>query len=145
MSLVDQTKQKFKYQNTVIKDYKYWHLLLWNQQVTACSMVLICSEDVGEFNLISSEAHKELKEIITEIETKLKSEFNFKKINYMMYMMVDPAVHFHIIPRYSQDITLDNIEFKDTGWPFLPDLSYINELTESQFNQLKNKVTKILK
>ncbi len=39
-----------------------------------------------------------------------------------MLMMVDPHVHFHVIPRYDGDRAWDGVEFADAGWPGPPDL-----------------------
>jgi diadenosine tetraphosphate (Ap4A) HIT family hydrolase len=39
------------------------------------------------------------------------------KINYLMLMMVDPHVHFHVLPRYEGDRSHGGIEVVDAGWP----------------------------
>jgi diadenosine tetraphosphate (Ap4A) HIT family hydrolase len=39
-----------------------------------------------------------------------------------MLMMVDPNVHFHVIPRYAGSRSLGGIAFADSGWPGPPDL-----------------------
>ena len=36
-----------------------------------------------------------------DIERALRATFDHQKINYLALMMVDPHVHFHVIPRYS--------------------------------------------
>jgi diadenosine tetraphosphate (Ap4A) HIT family hydrolase len=36
--------------------------------------------------------------------------------------MVDPHVHFHVLPRYSLQRTFAGVTFTDPGWPRLPDL-----------------------
>ena len=45
-----------------------------------------------------------------------------ERINYLMLMMVDPHVHFHVIPRYSGSREWGGLEFADQGWPGPPDL-----------------------
>jgi diadenosine tetraphosphate (Ap4A) HIT family hydrolase len=37
-----------------------------------------------------------------------------------MLMMVDPNVHFHVIPRYSEPRSWGGIDFPDAGWPGPP-------------------------
>ena len=39
-----------------------------------------------------------------------------------MLMMVDPHVHFHVIPRYSGTRRIAGMEIADQGWPGPPDL-----------------------
>lgn len=35
-------------------------------------------------------------------------------------MMVGFHIHYHVVPRYSQDKTFANVTIKDLGWPKLP-------------------------
>jgi len=39
-----------------------------------------------------------------------------------MLMMVDPDVHFHVIPRYPEPVSFDGLAFADSGWPGPPAL-----------------------
>ena len=48
---------------------------------------------------------------------------DYERINYLMLMMVDPNVHFHVIPRYSgARVVRTASTFADAGWPGPPDL-----------------------
>jgi len=141
--MINKTMRKFGYPNTLIKEYNYWCLLLRPQQVTLGSLVLICKEDATSFSLISSEAFKEYPEIIIALENVLKKIFSYDKINYLMLMMVDPNVHFHIIPRYNTNIEFNGTPFQDFGWPGPPDFAQINVLDDNSFNGLKEILKKI--
>jgi diadenosine tetraphosphate (Ap4A) HIT family hydrolase len=57
------------------------------------------------------------------IERALKQAVGYAKMNYLMLMMVDPHVHFHIFPRYEGSRLLDGQPFDDKGWPGPPDLA----------------------
>ena len=115
--------KKFAYPEMLIKEYNNWYLLLRADQVTIGSLVLICKDEVGAYSDISVDSNKEFYSIIQEIENSLKRLFNYSKINYLMLMMVDNIVHYHIIPRYENDIELFNVNYKDSCWPNPPDLS----------------------
>ncbi len=39
-----------------------------------------------------------------------------------MLMMVDPNVHFHVIPRYPAAAQWSGVAFADAGWPGPPQL-----------------------
>lgn len=117
------TLKKFGYPNNLIKSYKYWELLVRPQQPTLGSLVLICKENVHQYSDISTEAAAEQAIIFADIETVLKKRFDYSKINYLMLMMVDPAVHFHIIPRYEFPIEFCGQLFEDKEWPKPPNLS----------------------
>ena len=54
--------------------------------------------------------------------TVLRGFVAYEKINYLMLMMVDPDVHFHVLPRYQAPRTFGGATFPDTGWPGPPAL-----------------------
>ena len=58
----------------------------------------------------------------TDIETTLGRLVAYERINYLMLMMVDPDVHFHVIPRHGGVRRLGGVELADAGWPGPPDL-----------------------
>jgi diadenosine tetraphosphate (Ap4A) HIT family hydrolase len=124
------TMKKFGYPDTLVKEYEHWALVLRPQQSTLGALVLICKDEADTFSQISAGAFSELKAITTAIEVHLKACFSYDKINYLMLMMVDRDVHFHVIPRYAAQRIFDHKEFKDPGWPGPPDLSYANETGE---------------
>ncbi len=130
------TLSKFGYPESLIKTYRYWHVLLRPGQVTIGSLVLICKEDVFKYSDISEEASREQKQVIFDIERILKKRFNFSKINYLMLMMVDPAVHFHVIPRYEFPVSFCEKQFEDKSWPTPPVLSNVLELDDIYRDEL---------
>jgi diadenosine tetraphosphate (Ap4A) HIT family hydrolase len=123
------TMGKFGYPDTLVREYDQWVVLLRPQQATLGALVLVCKESADTFSRISPAAFLELKEITTAIERHLKDCFSYDKINYLMLMMVDPDVHFHVLPRYEQVRVFDQYEFQDPGWPGPPDLSRSHEVT----------------
>jgi diadenosine tetraphosphate (Ap4A) HIT family hydrolase len=54
--------------------------------------------------------------------------------------MVDPHVHFHVIPRYSEPRQWNGIEFPDVGWPAPPQLGSAVQLTDDQIRQLAGEL-----
>ena len=120
---INKTLKKFGYLETLVKEYESWVVLLRKEQTTLGSLVLVCKENVIKFSDISNQAYHELPQIIKEVEEVLKILFKYDKINYLMLMMVDPNVHFHIIPRYSKERNFLGHEFKDIDWPGKPSLN----------------------
>lgn len=133
--------KNFGYPNNLLKEYKHWVVLLRPKQVTAGSMVLICKEQGESLAEISQNAYSELPLVTGEIESALKKAFALEKINYLALMMVDKDVHFHVIPRYSENKYLNDIEFLDKGWPKHPDMQYVHNLSDNEFIKLKQHVT----
>ncbi|MCH7567409.1 MAG: HIT family protein [Nitrospirae bacterium] len=134
--------KKFGYPETCLKHFKKWVLLLRPQQVTLGALVLICSEPATSFSQMSREAFSELREITEQIEKGLARAFAYDKINYLMLMMVDLDVHFHVVPRYAQNRSFAGREFRDSGWPGPPDFTQVNatgaEINESILAHLKS-------
>ncbi len=130
------TMQKFGYPQTLIKEFKKWVIVLRPQQVTLGSLILICQDDAKAFSDISPEAFSELPQVIKEIESSLSKAFSYQKINYLMLMMVDPDVHFHVIPRYEETKSFSQHDFFDHGWPGAPNLKNPNETNPSLTNAI---------
>jgi len=121
---MNDTLIKFGYPESVIKSYNHWSVLLRPDQVTLGSLVLVSHSNVHAFGDLSDAAMTELSRVTNDIEASLTDCFSFDKINYLMLMMVDPHVHFHVIPRYSTPIEYHSINVSDEFWPGPPDLSY---------------------
>lgn len=135
--MMDATLHKFGYPETLIKEYNHWRLLCRKEQVTLGALILISKDEQAiSFSQLSTDSFIEFELIVKEVETKLKAFLGYEKINYLMLMMVDPEVHFHIVPRYSKDKKFADSNFIDKGWPKLPDLGSKNELDDATFKKL---------
>jgi diadenosine tetraphosphate (Ap4A) HIT family hydrolase len=115
--------RKFGYPESELRDYDHWVLLLRPAQVTLGSLVLVAKSDATAFGQLPPAAHAELSVITAEVEANLGRAVAYDRINYLMLMMVDPHVHFHIFPRYEGSRSLDGQPFDDKGWPGPPDLA----------------------
>ena len=117
------TAVKFGHPETLLADWTHWAVLLRPAQVTLGSLVLVCRDPVNRFGAISPGAAAELRLVAAAVETALGECLRFDKLNYLMLMMVDPDVHFHVIPRYAGARSYAGSEFSDPFWPGPPDLS----------------------
>ena len=126
------TARKFGYPETLVGEHGPWLVLLRPKQPTLASLVLVCREPAVAFGELSAEAFVSLQPVIAEIERVLKLEVNFDRINYLMLMMVDPDVHFHVIPRSETAREFDGLSFTDAGWPGPPKLDAAVDLDAAQ-------------
>jgi diadenosine tetraphosphate (Ap4A) HIT family hydrolase len=117
------TLQKFGFPATLVQEFEHWVVLLRPAQVTLGSLVLAAKCDVTAFGDLPADAFAELKQATAAIEDALSRFVAFDKINYLMLMMVDPHVHFHVIPRYDGVRAWRGCEFPDHGWPKTPELT----------------------
>ena len=126
---------KFGYPATLVREYHYWVVLIRPAQVTAGSLILAAKGDSTAYGALPAEAFAEQGVIIAEIEKSLRDVVNMDKINYLMLMMVDPHVHFHVIPRYQGTRSFAGLELADHGWPGPPDLKSAVELDSAAIGQ----------
>lgn len=116
------TMEKFGWPATLIAQFDHWVVLLRPAQPTLGSLVLAAKSDATAFGDLPGEAHAELKRVTATIEAALTKAVGYTKINYLMLMMVDPHVHFHVIPRYEGVRSGGGLRVRDAGWPGPPDL-----------------------
>ena len=136
--MTNQTIVKFGYPASLVCDYENWVVLLRPAQVTLGSLVLAAKGEATSFGQLPPAAHAELAVITKDIEATLIAEIGYGKINYLMLMMVDPHVHFHVIPRYEGSRTLEDISIPDLGWPGLPDLKAAKTLDSLDIQRLRD-------
>lgn len=130
MRAVNATIRKFGYPATLIRDYPHWLVLLRPQQPTLGSLVLAAKSDCTAFADLRAPAFAELQTVIGDIEAALGAAVRYERINYLMLMMVDPHVHFHVIPRYSGERSGGGVMIADAGWPKTPDLASATAVEE---------------
>jgi len=120
--MANATEAKFGDPVTRIAQTDCWTVLLRPKQPTFGSLVLICREPVQAFSEVSARAFADLQGVIARIEAVLRGFVAYEKINYLMLMMVDPDVHFHVLPRYAGSRHFGALAFADAGWPGAPAL-----------------------
>jgi diadenosine tetraphosphate (Ap4A) HIT family hydrolase len=133
---VNPTARKFGHPKTLLASWAHWAVLLRPAQPTLGSLVLVCGDPVQRFGAISPGAAAELREVVADVEGALGGCLHFDRINYLMLMMVDPDVHFHVIPRYAAPRRYAGVEFPDPFWPGPPDVTRGEPLPEAVQAQL---------
>ena len=140
VKIFNTTMQKFGAPDTVVHQSGCWSVLLRPAQPTLGALVLIAHEPALAFSALSAASFTELQIVTRQIESSLKKAFQYDKINYLMLMMVDPDVHFHVIPRYAQGQQFNGLTFVDAGWPGQPALDRINPTDAIVNRLLKEKI-----
>ena len=130
------TIEKFGFPATLVAEFEHWVVLLRPAQPTLGALVLAEKSDATAFGDLSAAAHAELKVATSAIETALGKAVGYSKINYLMLMMVDPHVHFHVLPRYDGERSGAGLTVADAGWPGQPDLGQAVKLDDAQIAAL---------
>jgi diadenosine tetraphosphate (Ap4A) HIT family hydrolase len=126
------TARKFGYPQTKVAETEHWLVLVRPQQPTYGALVLVCKEEAAAFSDLSPAAFADMKQAVDGIEALLRHTVAYERINYLMLMMVDPDVHFHILPRYEGAREYAGRSFVDAGWPGPPALASHVALSEEE-------------
>ena len=138
------TIDKFGYPATLVREFGQWVVLLRPAQATLGALVLAAKSDATAFSQLPGEAFAELHQAVSTIERGLEHFRRFERINYLMLMMVDPHVHFHVFPRYSRTQTWNGVDFADSGWPGAPQLGDALALDQAQAAALTHDLAQCL-
>jgi diadenosine tetraphosphate (Ap4A) HIT family hydrolase len=122
--------QKFKLDELLIKKVGSWTISLRPVQPTIGSLVLSLDRTCEKLSQLSNQESIDMGVAFKEIEGLLEKTFIPDKINYLALMMIDNQVHFHVIPRYSSPVKLEDRFYKDKNWPGIPSLDTIKMSNE---------------
>ena len=120
--MTNPTEIKFGDPATRVAQSAHWTVLLRPKQPTLGSLVLVCREPATAFAELSAAAFADLREVVRRVESVLREVSAYERINYLMLMMVDRDVHFHVIPRYDGTRSFQGTDYRDAGWPGPPAL-----------------------
>jgi diadenosine tetraphosphate (Ap4A) HIT family hydrolase len=135
---MNETIRRFGFPATLVAEYQYWVVLLRPAQPTLGSLILAAKGEATAFADLDAAAFAELRSAITAIEAALGEAIGYAKINYLMLMMVDPHVHFHVLPRYEGERSAGGVAVRDAGWPKAPALAEAVELDSAQIAELSS-------
>lgn len=117
------TMEAFDYPSSLLASSDHWAILLRPKQITIGSLVLVIRDrNVKSVGAIPPGAGQEFPNIIAVIEKTLGAEFGAAKFNYLCLMMVDPHVHFHVVPRYPKPVAFEGCTYIDDNWPGPPEI-----------------------
>lgn len=135
------TIEKFGYPATLVREFEHWVVLLRPAQVTLGSLVLAAKSEASAYGALPPAAFTEQARAVQAIEAALGAFCQYQRINYLMLMMVDPNVHFHVIPRYSDERRWHDVAFPDVGWPGPPQLTSAVALNPSQIAHMVQEIS----
>jgi diadenosine tetraphosphate (Ap4A) HIT family hydrolase len=126
--MTNPTAQKFGHPESLVAETASWLVLVRPSQPCLGALVLVCKEPAEAFSELSATAFADLREVVRGVERVLGAAVGYQRINYLMLMMVDRDVHFHVLPRYEGSRSFEGLSFQDEGWPGPPKLSPAVEL-----------------
>ena len=112
--------EKFRVHDLEIESTEHWIWSVRPVHSTLGSGVLSLRRFCESFGDITSAEATDLQRIVSVIESKLNRFEPNQKMNYVMLMMVDAHLHFHVLPRYSSAVERFGRVWNDEGWPGPP-------------------------
>lgn len=109
--------KKFRIQELLIIEFESWIVSLRPQQLTLGSLILSLKRKCDNIGDLQEEEAAELYKVFSDLKKMYSSTFKPDKINYLLLMMVDNQVHFHVIPRYENSVHFEGVIFNDSEWP----------------------------
>ncbi len=137
---INDTILRFGYPATLIAAYRHWVVLLRPDQATLGSLVVASVGEERAFADLPAEAFAELRSVVGHVEAALRQAVGYSKINYLMLMMVDPHVHWHVFPRYEGERSAAGLTIADQGWPKAPQLAGALALEPDQIEALGDRL-----
>jgi diadenosine tetraphosphate (Ap4A) HIT family hydrolase len=138
--MTNPTAQKFGYPRSLVAETASWLVLVRPSQPTFGALVLVCKEPAQAFSALTPEAFADLAVATRGAERALSALVGYERINYLMLMMVDRDVHFHVLPRYEGERSFEGEAFPDRGWPGAPQLSPAVELAPAALETLTKRL-----
>ena len=127
----------------LIFETKYWQIYLAPSQRYLGTCVIVLKRECSNLKGVRYKEWVEFAEIVNKLETGLEKSFSPTLFNWSCFMnsayrvnSPNPEVHWHLIPRYNYKINLEDLEFFD------PDFGYIPQPIERKISE--NAMKKIM-
>ena len=117
---LDEFRDKFRVTELQIVNTGAWTWSVRPAQPTLGAGIISLNRYALKLSEVTPGEMADLCGLISTLEHAVKEAFNYDIMNYLMLMMVDHQVHYHVIPRYDGPREFSNLQWLDNGWPALP-------------------------
>jgi len=129
-------REKFNIDELTIYENDNWIWSLRPKQITFGSSILSFKKTTNELSKLTVNEFMDLHDVIQVCEKTLKKVLGYSIINYLMLMLVDKQLHYHVVPRYSEPIIYNGTKYEDKLWPNPPKMNVDMEVTEEELLEL---------
>lgn len=137
---MNDTFRKFGWPATRIAETAHWAVMLRPEQPVLGALVVASKGPARSLGAVGPEAMADLAAASAGVEEMLRAALHPEKFNWLALMMVDPDVHFHVLPRYSGTRAAAGVELPDPGWPGPPQLGAGRRLGEDEAEALVRRL-----
>ncbi|MCU0262048.1 MAG: hypothetical protein MUF09_00020 [Candidatus Nanopelagicales bacterium] len=114
--------EKFRVTELQVARTDHWTWSVRPVQTTLGAGILSLNRFATSFGDLSEQEAGDLAGIVSALEAALQGFAAPGRMNYLMLMMVDAHVHFHVLPRYAEVRLQAGQEWTDRAWPGPPSL-----------------------
>ena len=114
--------QKYNLSKLKIFENNNWIVSLRPEQKTPFSLLLTIKSDKNELRNLNEFEMNDLIKAYDFIETLSYEKLGASKVNYLCLMMIDSIIHYHVFPRFSKELIIENDILKDEYFPKPVDL-----------------------
>lgn len=116
-------REKFRVAELLVLDVGVWSWSVRPSQPTLGAGIISLNRYALKLSEVSAEEMADLAGLVRKLEGAVQTCFDHRIMNYLMLMMVDHQVHYHVIPRYEGERHFQGLRWVDNGWPKLAVLS----------------------
>ena len=109
--------QKYNMSKLKIFENNNWIVSLRPEQKTPFSLLLAIKSDKNELRSLNESEMIDLIESYDFIENFAYDKLGAIKVNYICLMMIDSIVHYHVFPRFSEELIIKNDVLVDEYFP----------------------------
>jgi diadenosine tetraphosphate (Ap4A) HIT family hydrolase len=128
---LEEFRTKFRVDELMVYTSKHWTWSVRPVHSTLGAGILSLNRFCPSLGQISPDEGQDLALIAGVLERALQSVFGPQKMNYIMLMMVDRHLHFHVLPRYGESKPFAGLDWLDSGWPKPPALGDYEDRSHS--------------
>jgi len=116
-------RTKFRVDELKVLENPSWTWSVRPGQPTLGSCILSLNRHAETFSDVTEDEMIDLAGLVSHLENAIRLAFDHRIMNYLMLMMVDHHVHYHVVPRYEGTREFAGHDWVDNGWPALPVLA----------------------
>ncbi len=115
-------RTKFRVEELAVSTSTHWTVSVRPVPSTLGACVISLNRFAERLSDVTPDELADLSHVVGGLEGRLKDLFSYDRINYLMLMMVDDQVHWHVLPRYQEEREFAGETWTDDLWPKPPDV-----------------------
>lgn len=110
-------RAKFRLNELTIAVTEHWTWSVRPAQTTLGATVLSMNRLCPAFGEMTKSEARDLGDAARLVESHVRHLWAPERFNYLMFMLVDEHVHFHVLPRYAGPRSFAGVAWTDPAWP----------------------------